>query len=199
MYIYKITNNSNGKVYIGQTIQRFQKRFVDHIYEAFQTKRKSRLYSAMRKYGETAFTISLLEEILPPDGLDALNTAEARWIKHYNSIEDGYNLQPGGDSKRCHPETKIKISNALKGRKIENRWTGGNRAPRTDEQKAHLSKMIKGKPNVVLYKKVECIETGIIYESVNATASSMSVNRVTISALLKSGKKGRNGFSFRLV
>ena len=29
-YIYKITNNGNGKIYIGQTKQDIQSRFIDH-------------------------------------------------------------------------------------------------------------------------------------------------------------------------
>ena len=29
-YIYKITNTLNGKVYIGQTVKRLQKRFTQH-------------------------------------------------------------------------------------------------------------------------------------------------------------------------
>lgn len=234
MYIYKITNAVNGKVYIGQTVQRYQKRFTDHLHEAFGNGdgRDNRLYRAMRKYGRENFSIYLLEEIIPPSSINDLNNAEVKWINHYNSVEDGYNLMPGGDNKRCHAETKIKISNslkgraianrwekgrvgphseetkqklseALKGRPIENRWTGGNRTPRTEEQKAHLSALIKGRPNTVLYKRVECIETGTIYESVNATAAAFGVNRVTISSLLKSGKKGGKlaikGFSFRFI
>ena len=31
-YIYKISNNVNDKVYIGQTIETIEKRFKDHIY-----------------------------------------------------------------------------------------------------------------------------------------------------------------------
>lgn len=197
MYVYKIVNSVNGKIYVGQTMQRYQKRFVDHLYEAFEMKRKTRLYAAMRKHGREAFSITLLEELLPPATIDDLNLAEEKWVAHYNSVEDGYNLHPGGKNKPCHPETKIKISESLKGRPFVNRWTGGNRAPRTDAQKAHLSSVIKGRPNIVLYKKVECVETGTIYESVNAAAAAHDVNRVTISGLIKSGKTSRGGFSFR--
>ncbi len=232
MYVYKITNTANGKVYVGQTIQRYQKRFIDHLAEAFGTKRQTKLYNAMRKYGRESFVISLLEEIMPPLTIDDLNDAEEKWIDHYNSIDDGYNLLPGGNNRRCHAdtklkiseklkgrpiknrwdkgrtgphteETKIKLSEALKGREFKNRWTGGNRSPRTEEQKANLSAKIKGRSNTVLHKKVVCVETGVIYESVNATAAAHGCSRVTISSLLKSkktgGKLGTKGFSFRFV
>lgn len=43
---------------------------------------------------------------------------------------------------------------------------------------------------------VEILETGKIYESVNAAAKDLKVNRVTISKLLKTGKPGRLGLSF---
>lgn len=201
MYVYKITNAVNGKIYIGQTMQRFQKRFIDHLYEAFVVKRKSKLYTAMRKHGREAFSVSLLEELFPPATIDDLNAAEERWVSHYRSVDDGYNLHPGGKNKPCHPETKLKISATLKGRPFKNRWTGGNRMPRTDAQKAFLSAKIKGRPNTVLFKKVQCNETGVIYDSVNAAAAAHGCNRITISSLLKSGKKGgklgTKGFSFR--
>jgi hypothetical protein len=57
----------------------------------------------------------------------------------------------------------------------------------------------KGKPNTALHKPVRAIETGVVYESVNAAAKALGVNRVTISGLLKTGKKGRLGISFKFV
>lgn len=81
-----------------------------------------------------------------------------------------------------------------------NRWTGGNRTPRTKEQKAHLSALNKGKPNVSLYKRIQCIETGEIYDSINEAAARHGVNRVTISGLLKTGKCSRKlGLSFKFL
>lgn len=93
-------------------------------------------------------------------------------------------------------ETKALIASKLKGRPFLNRWTGGNTKKLTDEQKAHLSALNKGKPNVALYKAVVRSD-GVEFESVNAAAAAIGVNRVTITALLKSGKTGRAGFGFK--
>lgn len=228
MLIYKITNKINGKVYIGQTVQLLYVRWRDHCRGDKQ--RESYLHRAIQKYGIDNF---IVEQIDIAGTQDGLNTLEEFYITKFKSLApDGYNLLPGGGNRRHHPETrerireklkgrpfkkrwdkgrvgphseetKQKLSEALKGRPIENRWTGGNRTPRTEEQKAHLSALIKGRPNTVLYKRVECIETGTIYESVNATAAAFGVNRVTISSILKSGKKGGKlaikGFSFRFI
>jgi hypothetical protein len=61
-----------------------------------------------------------------------------------------------------------------------------------------ISDTLKGRPNTALHKPVICVETGVAYESVNAAAKALKVNRVTISGLLKSGKQGRLGLSFKL-
>ncbi len=201
MIIYKVTNKKNGKLYIGQTTQSLVERWWQHCHRSPSQKSRSCLYSAIKKYGEDSFVV---EQIDMAESLEELNFKEIIYIKALNTLSpNGYNMHLGGDARACHEETKEKISATLKGRKIENRWTGGNRSPRTDAQKAALSAKIKGRPNVALHKRVECIETGVVYESVNACAAAHGCNRVTISSLLKSGKKGgklgTKGFSFRLM
>lgn len=54
MIIYKITNKINGKVYIGQTTDSLSRRKSGHI-QAATSGSKSKLYSAMRKYGVENF------------------------------------------------------------------------------------------------------------------------------------------------
>lgn len=196
MVIYKITNLLSGKIYIGQTVQSLEDRWSDHSRPARgRHKNKSAIGSAIRKYGKENFFI---EKIDSAGSIEALGVLEAHYIQKYGSLAPaGYNLELGGDSKRCHEETKAKIREALKGRPFVNRWAGGNRSKRTDAQKAHLSSLIKGRPNVALYKRVLCVETGAIYESVNAAAASHKCNRVTMSGLLKSGKRNSRGFTFQ--
>ena len=52
MYIYKITNQINNKVYVGQTIQKNPTmRWYAHLADARNGK-KSYLYDSIRKYGK---------------------------------------------------------------------------------------------------------------------------------------------------
>ena len=98
-YIYKITNNENGKIYIGQTKQDIQSRFIDHkkCAEQFSLEKlghRSHLYSAMNLYGADSFSVSLVEQCEDEN----LDEEEKYWIKRLNSQdpEVGYNISPGG-------------------------------------------------------------------------------------------------------
>lgn len=67
-YIYKITNQVNGKVYIGKTQYTIESRWKTHMY-ALNNGIKYTLYKAMRKYGVENFVIEQIEEA-PNDILD---------------------------------------------------------------------------------------------------------------------------------
>lgn len=91
--IYKITNNVNQKVYIGQTTNPLEYRWQQHKYNAKDKNRNFSLYLAMRKYGVENFKIEQIDEC--PNSL--LDKKEREWIEFYNSYECGYNMTPGGD------------------------------------------------------------------------------------------------------
>jgi group I intron endonuclease len=88
--VYLIKNKINGKVYIGQTIQSLKRRFAQHKYSALTKKKKTPLYSSIRKYGIDNFEITLLEDNIKPE---ELNDIEASYILKYSSVEEGYNLK----------------------------------------------------------------------------------------------------------
>lgn len=57
-YVYKIINDLNNKIYIGQTSFSVEERFKQHLRDAKKDKVKNRpLYSAIRKYGPIHFHI----------------------------------------------------------------------------------------------------------------------------------------------
>lgn len=96
-YIYKIINDINDKVYIGQTSYSIEYRFNQHCRDSSRNHTEQRpLYKAMNKYGVEHFFIELIEEV--PDKL--LNEREIYWIKFYNSYYYGYNATLGGEGKR---------------------------------------------------------------------------------------------------
>ena len=95
-FIYKITNDVNGKVYIGKTNYSIEKRFKEHCRDALKRRCEKRpLYSAMRKYGFEHFHIEQLEEV----SLDDASEREKYWIEQYKSFHNGYNATMGGDGK----------------------------------------------------------------------------------------------------
>lgn len=89
--IYKITNQVNGKVYIGQSIH-INHRWSQHKNEAKNDRCNTLLYNAMKKYGIDNFSFEIIEECLP----EQLNEREVYWISQYNSFQEGYNMTPGG-------------------------------------------------------------------------------------------------------
>lgn len=94
-YIYQITNQVNGKIYIGKTEFSIEKRFKEHCDDAYrETKEKRPLYAAMRKYGIENFQIELLEETDNPE------EREVYWIEQKQSFKNGYNATLGGDGRR---------------------------------------------------------------------------------------------------
>jgi group I intron endonuclease len=89
--IYKITNNINGKSYIGQTIRPLKRRWQEHCQNVERCKV---LHRAIVKYGKENFTI---KEIDTADTSNELNDKEIYWIKYYSTlIPDGYNMTKGG-------------------------------------------------------------------------------------------------------
>lgn len=90
-YIYKITNDINNKVYIGQTTYSLEERWKHHIADASRYPYK--IYRAINKYGIEHFQIQLIEEC-PNEDLDK---KEIYWIGKYNSYENGYNSTLGGN------------------------------------------------------------------------------------------------------
>lgn len=89
--IYKITNNINNKIYIGQS-RNIQSRFNAHKTRPFNKNSdeyNKRLYVSIRKYGLDNFSFEIIEEC----SIEELNKKENYWINYYNSNnrEYGYN------------------------------------------------------------------------------------------------------------
>ena len=61
MWIYKITNIQNNKIYIGQTIRPVQERFKRHLNDALHGILDTHFARAIRKYGEDSFQIEIID------------------------------------------------------------------------------------------------------------------------------------------
>lgn len=88
MWIYKITNIQNNKVYIGQSIRPIEDRFHRHINDALNNILDTHFARAIRKYGKENF---IIEEIDSASTQEELTQKERYWIQYYNSVQEGYN------------------------------------------------------------------------------------------------------------
>ena len=100
-FIYCITNNVNGKMYIGQTRTTVQNRWKGH--RVSSKKSDTALYRAMRKYGIENFSVETIFAIADPDEekiKQSLNFLEIYFIAKYDTLcgNNGYNLTKGGDT-----------------------------------------------------------------------------------------------------
>lgn len=148
MFIYKITNNINGKAYVGQTTKDIPTRWKQHVYDALGRGVDTLFYRSIKKYGIENFTI---EEIDGANSLSELNYKEWLLIYKLDTMSPkGYNLIAGGKNRKCSEETKKKMSLAQKGKvfseehKKRMSLAGKNRVM-SKETKEKLLKANKGK------------------------------------------------------
>ena len=85
--IYKITSKHNGKVYIGQSIDIYN-RWRGH-WKQVKRGDSDYIHNAMRKYGKDDFIFEIIERC--PQ--DIINEREKYWIDFYNGVEYGYNMK----------------------------------------------------------------------------------------------------------
>lgn len=94
--IYIIKNNINGKIYIGQTVQKLKDRWYQHCGKSGISKEemKMSIKRAILKYGKENFSVEILEEC-DRSNLDA---REKYYIQIYDSYKNGYNSTIGGQN-----------------------------------------------------------------------------------------------------
>jgi group I intron endonuclease len=121
--IYKITNLSSGKIYVGQAVSHIlnhkryrpyghEGRFRCHVSEAFSTKQNQSHYlnNAIRKYGVNDFVVELIECC----ETEKSDEREIHYIKKLNSLyPNGYNLKNGGSVFTHSDESKKRVSNGV--------------------------------------------------------------------------------------
>lgn len=91
--IYKITNQINGKVYIGQSVD-LHSRLTNHIKAAIGIGNIAHqlVHDAMAADGIENFTFEIVEKC----SKEQLNKKEKLWIETYSSDKYGYNRTAGG-------------------------------------------------------------------------------------------------------
>ncbi|MBP5310899.1 MAG: GIY-YIG nuclease family protein [Lachnospiraceae bacterium] len=181
--IYKITNTKNGKVYIGQSVDIAHRKSC-HEYD-LKNNRHGNLY-LQHAYNKDPDVFKL--EVICLCKEEDLDELEKFYIDKYNSADHryGYNIDssPRGTGRKSE-ETKRKLSEAKKGNTV----MCGMRL--SEEWKKHLSEAQPHK------KKVECIETGEIYESFADAARKTGLNRTKIVSVCTGKRHKTGGLHFR--
>jgi hypothetical protein len=83
MFIYKLTNTLNNKIYIGLTTETISERCRKRIAEAkYRESRNSYILNAIRKHGSEVFKV---EQLDTANTLEELQQKEIFYIQQYNS------------------------------------------------------------------------------------------------------------------
>lgn len=113
--VYK-HDSPSGKVYIGITCQKLNRRWRDG--EGYN--RNTYFYRAIQKYGWDNFQHNILESNLTEK---EANLKEIEYIEKYksNNPEYGYNIESGGNASKMSESSKRKLSKIARNRAIEPR------------------------------------------------------------------------------
>lgn len=149
-YIYKITS-PNGKIYIGQTINKKQRKYH---YKTKQFKPQIKLWNNVQKYDwKPSDTFEIIEECLCGENKINLNEREMYWINFYDSNKNGLNCNDGGSgnlSYKFSDESKEKMSKSwykneeVNLKKLEKIWLNNIGKPCDNENKLKKSKALLG-------------------------------------------------------
>lgn len=109
--IYKIYNDINDKIYIGQTSRTLEERWYEHCRAGLANK-PTKLYQAMYQYGIENFHIVPIEEDIDTK---LLLKKESEYINLYDSFNNGYNSNTGsGNTNYKNRTVKTSISDEEK-------------------------------------------------------------------------------------
>lgn len=132
-YVYIVTNQINGKQYVGQTLEGLHSRWMKHKYCARTNKHPTNHFmNAIRKHGEDNFIIEPIKIV----SLDSLDSIEEQYIAELDTYNNGYNSTLGGQSGRgriMSDEQKKAIGNRHRGKTI------------SKEHRESMSKKMKGR------------------------------------------------------
>jgi hypothetical protein len=180
--VYKITCLVNNRMYIGSTTDSIYKRVYFHRYDLKNnTHHSDKLQKAWNKYGEPCFRFEVIEICEKNQCL----YREQHWIDFYDSVQGGFNCNPVAKNCEGRPvktETRLKISNKLKGRSINYYRLAGHYKNATE---AKRKEVYQYDLNGIFVKR---------YNSIKEAEETNNMNRGRISCSFYSEKAFANGF-----
>lgn len=187
-YIYKIIS-PNGKIYIGQTINKKQRKYH---YNSSSFKGQIKLWNSTQKHNwNPSDSFEIIEECLCGENKCYLNEREKFWIQYYDSFKNGLNCNEGGYGNLGYiasKETKDKISKYHK-----------NKPPMSNETKEKLRQINLGKTYET--KQIQQIDENNviikIWDSISKCANELNLNISGISKVLTGKSKLTKGYKFK--
>ena len=186
-YIYKITNNVNGKCYIGQhKVPNHPENFRRYLGTGIAIR------EAIKKYGKDAFRKEILEYIDDDEKHTKVSEREIYYIKMYNSrVPNGYNISPGGEGGATKESgRKSALTRKLRGYKMTDETkrkilVANVGKPKSSTHKKHLSDHHHLKTrHTIIYEKSDKVE--YTYDSVRTIAKRYGIaERSLIRASMK--------------
>lgn len=221
-YIYKIIS-PNGKIYIGQTINKKQRKYH---YNSGSFKQQIKLWNSTQKHNWKPFdTFEIIEECLCGENKCYLNEREKYWIQYFDSFKNGLNCNEGGHGNLGHvhsEESKKKMSESHKNvkhpewrNKQKSEYTKGRKhtdeaiikmsetkkEKMTSEIKEKISKGLKGNKNGLgnkgSSKKIICLNDNRIYDSIKQASLELNLHETGIISVCKGVYSQTKGYKFK--
>ena len=178
-YIYEIRNNINNKTYIGQ---HKSETLEDNYFGSGVIIKK-----AINKYGLENFTKTILEECAE----DTVNDREVYWIaKEKSKGKAEYNIAEGGYG--CGNPFKYKTKEELKTiyKKMSKTRKGRPSGITGKRWNKNTNCLIQGEHDAKFQpckssKRLQCIETGQIFDSIRECCDVLKIRHESVSAYLK--------------
>lgn len=196
--IYLHRNKINNKVYIGQTIQPIEERWKNGA--GYKT--CYYFYNAIQKYGWDNFEHIILEQ--SEDWTqEELNNKEKEYIQKFNSTNPkyGYNICDGGSN--ISPNA---LPKAIEWMKEHPEFGQARAADMLKWQKEHPEEILEmrrinaAKATEARKKKVQCMETGEIFESASEAArKTPKTTQSKICMVCRGQRKTCGGYHWQYV
>lgn len=222
MIIYKITNRVNGKVYIGQTIRSLEHRWKQHC-----SKSSGCIYihRAIQKYGKENFTVEQIDVASDREELNKkeqywIQHYDCIAPKGYNMTTGGDNFERCDDSREKIRKRQTGETNSFYGKthsdEVKKRFSeqrkGENNAMygsarfgeknpmygkhHSEETKQLYREMFSGS-NSPRAKKVVCVETGEVFNTVTDAARYIGKTNTHLCACCKGKVQTCGGYHWR--
>lgn len=177
--LYAHINKINKKRQIGITSRNPEIRWGRN---GIHYKDSPKFWKAIEKYGWDNFEhVILLEDLTQEDA----RKMEIEYIEKYNSIENGYNISPGGD-----------VPPILRGKEHPNYGKGFSQETLRKMKENHADFKRGKHPRA---RKVVCIETNVVYDTITDAAEAVGISRKCVNDTCLGRQKSAAGYHWKYI